>query len=122
MSAPARVALPADVTALGRVEGRELLRHPVFLVGALLSVALMHAGWHGVYGDERGRAMLLSGYGLLPLAAATAIAANLAALRSRRDGTDELYRALPRPRASRVGGQLVGLLWTLPPPDPRRQA
>lgn len=114
MSAAARVALPADVTALGRVEGRELLRHPVFLVGALLSVALLYAGWHGIFFDARSRAILLSGHGVLPLAAATAIAANLGALRSRRDGTEELYRALPRSRVSRVGGQLVGLLWTLP--------
>jgi hypothetical protein len=58
--------------------------------------------------------MLVSGYAVLPLAAGTLIAANLGALRSRRDNTDELYASLPRRRRSRTAGQLIALAWTLP--------
>jgi hypothetical protein len=104
---------PADITALGRIEGRRLLLHPIFLIGVLLSVVLVYAGWTAG-DDSRTQGMMLSGYALLPLAAATAIAANLAALRSRRDNTDELYGSLPRPRSARAAGQLLGLAWTLP--------
>ncbi|MCA1677985.1 MAG: hypothetical protein LC777_03050, partial [Actinobacteria bacterium] len=102
-----------EITALARIEGRRLLGHPVFVIGVLLSIALVGAYWlRGT--DERTTGMLLGGYALLPLAAATAVAANLVALRSRRDNTDELYNSLPRPRCTRTAGQLLALAWTLP--------
>jgi len=104
---------PTDIAALARIEGRRLLLHPIFLIGVLLSVVLVYAAWTAG-NDPRTQGMLLSGYALLPLAAATMIAANLGALRSRRDNTDELYSSLPRPRSARAAGQLLGLAWTLP--------
>jgi disulfide bond formation protein DsbB len=102
-----------EITALARIEGRRLLAHPFFVIGVLLSIAMVYAYW-SIGLDPRLTGMLLSGYALLPLAAATAIAANLGALRSRRDNTDELYASLPRRRSTRAAGQLLGLAYTLP--------
>lgn len=107
-----RRRLPADVTALARLEGRRLVRHPVFLIGLLLSVAVVIAA--STASDGFSPTSLLSGIALFPLAAATMVVANLGALRSRRDGTDELYASLPSPCASRAAGQLLALAWTLP--------
>jgi hypothetical protein len=108
----ARRRLPRDVLALARIEGRRLVLHPVFLAGVLLSVGFVAFVW--TRPDPRSFGMLVSGYAVLPLAAATLIAANQGALRSRRDNTEELYASLPRRRSSRTAGQLLGLLWTLP--------
>ena len=108
----ARRRLPHDVLALARIEGRQLVLHPVFLAGVLLSVGFVAFAW--VTPDPRLLGMLVSGYAVLPLSAAALIAANQGALRSRRDNTEELYASLPRRRSSRTAGQLLGLLWTLP--------
>lgn len=108
----ARWRPPEHVLALARIEGRRLVLHPVFLAGAALSVGFVIFVW--ATPDDRLLGMLVSGYVVLPLSAAALIAANLGALRSRRDGTEELYASLPRRRSSRTAGQLVGLLWTLP--------
>lgn len=108
----ARWRPPDDVLALARIEGRRLVAHPVFLAGVALSVAFVL--FYLSNPDPRSLGMLVSGYAVLPLAAGTLIAANLGALRSRRDNTEELYASLPRRRSSRTSGQLVGLLWTLP--------
>jgi len=102
----------AEVVALARIEGRRLLCHPAFLVGLTLSVLMIVAG--NSENDGGLHMFLLSGFAFLPLAAGTLVVGNLAALRSRRDATDELYGTLPRPRSSRTAGQLLGLAWTLP--------
>lgn len=101
-----------EVVALARIEGRRLLRHPAFIAGVLLSIAFVV--FYLSNPDPRSLGMLVSGYAVLPLAAGTLIAANLGALRSRRDNTDELYASLPRRRAARTAGQLMALAWTLP--------
>jgi hypothetical protein len=100
----------AELGALARIEGRQLLRHPVFLLGAALSLLYFIRANEGMVHTFVGSQC----WGLFPLAASTLIAANLAATRSRRDGTDELYASLPHPRSSRITGQLLGPLWTLP--------
>jgi hypothetical protein len=107
IAVPRRV--PADIGALARGEARRLLRHPLFLAGIALSLLLLRDKGDGAALDA-----FVTGFALLPLAAATLVTANLAALRSRRSGTDELFASLPRPRASRVAGQLLALTVTLP--------
>ncbi|MBW3592888.1 MAG: hypothetical protein KY396_04265, partial [Actinobacteria bacterium] len=79
-----RPSLASTVAALALVEGKRLLRNPIVLAGAALS-GLLFAQDLGEYG---GRFFLLTMGGVMPLAAATLLAANLAALRSRRSDTD----------------------------------
>ncbi|MCA1698802.1 MAG: hypothetical protein LC790_07860, partial [Actinobacteria bacterium] len=78
-------AVRAAALALARIEGPRLIRHPVFLAGIALSVAfsLSFAAASDVGGDY----FALLGATLLPLAIATLIVSNLAALRSRRSAT-----------------------------------
>ena len=106
------VALPAQSLAptvwqLARVEGMRMLRHPVVLVGLGLSVAFTLLNeWDSVGGDY----FAVTGPGLLPLLVSL-VAANLAALRSRRSDTDELYASLPSPARARTLAQLASLAW-----------
>ena len=100
----------AEVSALARIEGRHLLWHPVFLVGFALSSLYFIRANEGMVQTFVGTAC----WGFFPLAASALIAAYLAATRSHRDGVEDLYRSLPHPRSTRIAGQLLGLLWTLP--------
>lgn len=106
------VALPSQPLAptvwqLARIEGVRMLRHPVVLVGLALSAAFTIAlGRYNVGGDY----FAVSGPGLLPLLVSL-VAANLAALRSRRSDTDELYASLPSPARARTLAQLAALAW-----------
>jgi hypothetical protein len=49
-------------------------------------------------------------YTLLPLAAATLLVANRAALRSRKDGTEELYGSVPTPVSRRTAAHLLSVI------------
>lgn len=103
----ARRSGPASTVAwLGFVEAKRLLRHPVVLAGAALS-ALLFVQDLGEYG---GRFFLLTMGGVMPLAAATLLAANLATLRSRRSDTDELWASVPAPAATRTLAHVLSLL------------
>lgn len=104
-SAPAR----PTVLALARVEGQRLLRHPVFLAGAALSI--LFAVSFSRASDIGGDYFLLAGPALLPLALATLIAVNLAALRSRRSDTEELYASLSARAEARTLAHLVSIGW-----------
>jgi hypothetical protein len=104
-----RARRSTELRALARIEGRRVICHPVFLAGLALSMLYLIDVARS--GDLRA---FLGEWAFLPVAGGTLVAANLAALRSRRDGTDELYDALPRPRSTRVAGQLLGLSWTIP--------
>jgi len=116
-STPADVAHPAAtpfmlrhaVLALARTEGARLVWHPVMLAGAALSVAFSLAFADAT--DIGGDYFALIGPTLLPLGLATLVAANLAALRSRRGGTGELYAAAPAPEHARTLAQLLALVW-----------
>jgi len=105
----ARRRPPAGAGALARIEGRRLLCHPVFLISVGLSLFYFRDE-----GDGATWQAFLDGWAFLPVAAGTLITANLAALRSRRDRTDELYGSLPAPRCVRIAGQMLGLLWAVP--------
>lgn len=92
------------VRALSRFEARRLLRHPSFIIGVALAVLLIRTAASGNILTEADADVVL---GLVPLAWATMIATNLAALRSRRSGTEELYGSVPTPPAARTGSQLL---------------
>lgn len=105
---PAFAVRPA-VVALARIEGRRLIGHPVFLAGAALSVlfTLTFAAATDIGGDY----FALLGGTLLPLALATLVVCNLAALRYRRGATTELYGALAAPAHVRTLAHLLALAW-----------
>jgi hypothetical protein len=98
------------VLALTRTETRKLFRHPAFL-GALGLVALVIGrgalGGALVGGPNSGGTLLVVFVGLF---AATLLSANLAALRSRRDRTDELFGSTPLSRDHRTAAHLLSVL------------
>jgi hypothetical protein len=97
---------PRVVLALARTETRKLLRHPAFL-GALGLVALVVGrGVIGGGGTNSGGTLLVVFVGLF---AATLLSANVAALRSRRDGTDELYGSTPSSPENRTAAHLFSV-------------
>ena len=106
------VALPSQPLAptvwqLARIEGMRMLRHPIVLVGLALSAAFTIVLERNNVG---GGYFAVTGPGMLPLLVSL-VAANLAALRSRRSDTDELYASLPSPVRARTLAQLAALAW-----------
>lgn len=97
------------VLSLARAEGRRLLIHPVFLAGVAFSL-LGNPLLTGVSFDPRVQSRtLLTGLGLLPLAAGTLLAVNLAALRGRRYQTEELYASAPVTSGARTAAHLLSV-------------
>ena len=101
---------------LARVEGRQLLRNEVFLVGIFMSIAILvifGLVWAsdnlGANNSWRYWLALLPVF-TLPLAGMTLVAMNLAALRARREGTEELFGSLPATATTRVIGH-CGSVW-----------
>ncbi len=94
------------VAPLARTDLRLVLRHPAFVVGALVTPLLMLfaapsesvSSWRQV---SAGIAL-----GLVPLGWLTIIAVNLVTLRPRRTGTEELFAALPAPQPVRTTAML----------------
>lgn len=100
------------VLALARIEGRRLLRHPFVLAAPLIPlVAFLQYLLDDGQTDAGYEWSLLVPY--MPVAAAVLVAVNLAALRPRRDGAEELYRSLPAPASARTAGHLVSLAWAV---------
>jgi hypothetical protein len=95
---------PRVVLALTRTETRKLLRHPAFL-GAIGLVVLGTGRLIGS-GVNSGGALLVFFVGLF---AATLLSANLAALRSQRDRTDELFGSTPSSREHRTAAHLLSV-------------
>jgi hypothetical protein len=99
--------------ALALVEGRRLLRHPLFLVGvgfvAFGVVAFVRAGVAAtsITWEDDG---WMIGAGAELLGILTMIAANLSGLRDRRSGMLEQAEALPVEPAPRTGGLLLSVL------------
>ncbi len=91
---------------LAAVESRCLLRHPLLLAGLALSVVLLLAGARS---NGAMQAMLLDGMACFPLAAGVLLAANAGGLRSRRDGTEELFAAMPSPARTRTAAQVLAV-------------
>ena len=102
---------------LARVEGRQLLRNEVFIVAIFMSIAILvifGLVWAsdnlGANNSWRYWLALLPVF-TLPFAGMTLVAMNLAALRARREGTEELFGSLPATAMTRVVGHL-GSVWT----------
>ncbi|MDQ4059434.1 MAG: hypothetical protein M3124_09965 [Actinomycetota bacterium] len=102
------------VAALARLEGRKLLRHPVFLAGlgfALLGSAFFVA--EAVRKPEVSWAedgwTVFVGAGMLGLL--TMVAADYATLRDRREHTEEQHDSLPAGEPAKTGALLLGTLW-----------
>ena len=101
---------------LARVEGRRLLRNEVFIVAIFMSIAILvifGLVWAsdnlGANNSWRYWLALLPVF-TLPFAGMTLVAMNLAALRARREGTEELFGSLPATSSTRVVGHL-GSVW-----------
>ena len=93
---------------LGLVEGRRLVRHPVFLAGVALSVYLLAlAGFRQMVPSTRSQ--VLAGMGLIPIAGGTLLAVNLGAVRDRRSGTEELYASMPAVPSARTPAHLLSV-------------
>jgi hypothetical protein len=102
--APPRAGRPV-FQALAAAEARRLLRSPLVLGGAALSgwaLSLRAASPGEAYGA-------LAGAALLPLAAATMVAAVLAASRDERAGSEELLDSAPSPSVARWEAHLLAL-------------
>lgn len=110
-SVPAPGAATRAVLALGRVEGRRLLRHPAYLAGVLLSAVFLFLVSEQVGTTQDVPYIVWTSVGLYPVAAGTFLASFTATLRSRRHGTDELYDTAPQGAPTRVAGHLVAVLW-----------
>ena len=100
----------AVATQLARREGLRIIRHPIFLVGALLSLATFGLfTWQSAPVLHRDDVFVAGG--LLPLAVATLLISNLAASRSTRNSTDELYDGTITSGAVRTTGHLLSLIY-----------
>jgi hypothetical protein len=100
--------------SLAAVEGRKLVRHPIFLAGlglAVVGIASFVAAairrpavsWH-----DDGWTVFV---GVILLGLLTLVDTNHAALRDRRDHTVEQHEALPADGSTRTAGLLVATLW-----------
>jgi len=101
------------VLALGRFEGRQLLRHPAFFAGlgfVAVGAVLIARGndGHDLSNDVSLLILLL-----FPLAGMTIIAVSLMTLRARRDGTEELLASTPVSEDARTGSHLLTALWAM---------
>ncbi len=101
---------------LARLEGRQLLRNEAFIVGIFMSIAILVVFglvWAsdniGAHNSWRYWLALLPVF-TLPFAGMTLVAMNLAALRARREGVEELFGSLPATATARVVGH-VGSVW-----------
>lgn len=102
----------AGIRAIGRIEARKMLLHPSFLIGSAFGLFIMR-GAIGSGGNDIGLMETLQWLALGSLAGlivATVLTANVATLRSRRSGTQELFGSLPAPPETLTGGLLTGVL------------
>jgi hypothetical protein len=104
----------APVRALARVEGEKLLRSPLFLAGAAFvtigSAIFVRASLTNPSATWNDDGWTVAA-GTIFLAILTMVATNHAALRDRREDTDEQHASLPIGRPTRIGGLLVATAW-----------
>ena len=101
------------VAALARVEGRRLVRHPAIIVPVLL-VIVQTAPYllsdDATREDNVGWLLQISA---LMISFGALIAANLQALKSRRDGTEESFQAAPLTPAARTVALALAAVWVV---------
>ena len=101
---------------IARIEGRQLLRNEAFIVGIFMTIAILVIFGFVWASDNLGAKnswrywLSLLPVFSLPFAGMTLVAMNLAALRARREGTEELFGSLPATSTTRVVGHL-GSVW-----------
>ncbi len=109
--ASARPSVSA-IWALGRIEARRMLLHPSFLIGMAFGLFILR----GALGASPGGGTLIQNVRWLMLGAlvglllGSILSANVAALRARRSGVQELFGALPAPPETLTAGLFTGLL------------
>src|SRR5439155_10227587 len=102
----------SSVFVLAGVEGRRLVRRPLFLVAAtasLVPIVLVTRTSAAVLQRDG----ILIGIFLSPVAGATFLLTNLAATRSRRHGTDELLETTPTTASGRSLAHLLSVGWAV---------
>lgn len=113
-SPPATAAVAPDghgaLWVLTRIEGRRLVRHPLFVLGYLVSAIILLAYAGGPpsyeYWNLMGAALLFGG-----LATWMPLVTFLAAQREQRDHATDLYRATALPARTRTAAALASLLY-----------
>ncbi len=101
---------------LARIEGRQLLRSEAFIVGIAMHVAILVVFgliWasDSIGSENSWRAWLgLLPVFTLPFAGLALVAVDVATLRARRDGAEELFSSMPASEATRAVGHL-GAMW-----------
>jgi hypothetical protein len=96
------------VLLAGRAEAARLCRNPLVLAGLVIAAALIW--WNSRTVVPRWWVWDVQiGSALLCIAAATLVAAQLAAGRVRRDGTEHLYESYPASASARTTAHLLGL-------------
>lgn len=99
------------VLALARIEAKQMLRHPAFLLATGLGLLLTRgAVGLGLQGDLMTNLAWFFGGLALGALIGGVLTANVAALRARRDHLLELFGALPSPAEARTAGVLAGLV------------
>lgn len=93
------------IAQLAAVDAWRLVRHPFVLAGVALGLVMLVGTGFRINGAFE----LLSGYGLMPVAIGTALAAHLLASRDHRNGTRELADALPTPARPRALAMLLAV-------------
>lgn len=118
LATPTRPSEPlaGDQWNLARFEGRKLLRHPLFLAFAAVSLLFTFVFFAETTADSTGTWYTLLAAGpvqFIPFAAGVMVAANMATSRSRHDDTDELYSSMPLGAASRLTANLASVGWAV---------
>jgi hypothetical protein len=99
----------SGVWALGRIEARRMLLHPSFLIGTAFALFIMR-GAMGSGGTQMDNVAWVLGGILVGVLVGTVLTTNIAAMRPRRDQTQELFGALSSPPETRTVGVFAGLL------------
>lgn len=99
------------VFALGRIEAKHLLRHPVFWLSSAFSLLLLR----GAVGQVEGGGITpnltwLVGGVAIGVLMSSVLTANVAGLRPRRDHMRELYGSMPAPAEALTAGLLAGIV------------
>jgi hypothetical protein len=102
----------ACLWAIGRIEARKMLLHPSFLIGMAFGLFILRgasgSGVNHLSLIENVQWLLLGS--LAGLAIGAVLSANVATVRPRRSGVQELFGSLPAPAETITGGVFAGLL------------
>jgi len=110
---PASATMPrlSVVLALARIEAKQMLRHPAFLLTIAFGLLLTRgAVGIGPDTDAAMNAIWLLGGLIVGSLIGSVLTTNVATLRGRRDHVLELFGSLPSPPEARSAGVLAGLL------------